>query len=332
MAKGGILIWLNSDDLFLPGAISAGVEGFSGAPGAGAVYGKGYLIDKDGQISGPFPCSEPPNLWKLVHLSDYILQQSLYLRKDVLDEVGYLDEDLHYAMDWDLLIRIGSRYPLAYVDRYMGCLREYAEAKSFAGGAPRVREIASVLRRHTGRRIPPGYIVYGLDTYHKIWRSRIEERTPPALQGVSRKLQALITLGTGYIIGRTIHHSQGLYGDGWAGRKLRYMLPPGHGSLVLEGSLPEWPAFKGQTLRIDCNGRRLGKFRVPQGDFSLEIEVPAELQGARLDLTVRASRWLVPARFRLRGDRRRLAYRFERLAWSEAVETGMGAAHRLTAV
>jgi hypothetical protein len=44
----------------------------------------------------------------------------VYFRKDALDEVGYLDESLHYTMDWDILIRIGMKYDLAYVPEYMG--------------------------------------------------------------------------------------------------------------------------------------------------------------------------------------------------------------------
>ena len=48
MACGSILSWLNSDDLYLPGAIQTAVSAFERSPGAGAVYGEGYLIDRDG--------------------------------------------------------------------------------------------------------------------------------------------------------------------------------------------------------------------------------------------------------------------------------------------
>ena len=62
----------------------------------------------------------------------------------------------HYTMDWDILIRIGMKYQVEYVPEYMGCLREYPEAKSFAGGVARVREIRRMLQRHTGLRVSPG--------------------------------------------------------------------------------------------------------------------------------------------------------------------------------
>jgi hypothetical protein len=308
MAKGTILAWLNSDDLYLPGSTRTAVEAFSRNPGAGAVYGEGYLIDYSGEKSTRFPCTEAFNLWKLAHLSDYILQQTVYFRKDVLDEVGLLDEDLHYTMDWDLLIRIGMKYPLEHVPEFMGCLREYPEAKSFAGGKQRIRELGNMLQRHTGMRISPGYVVYGLDTYHQIWCGQVERLLAPSLKPVSTKLQSAIRLCAGLIIGRTIRDAQGLYADGWAGPRLRYMLPPGSGPFMIEGSLPTGRHFQGQRLNVTANGQLLGEFDVPFGDFQLRVPIPPALERQLLHLRIGASRSFMPGSFTLRGDRRRLAY------------------------
>src|ERR1044072_3241688 len=71
MARGSVLAWLNSDDLFLPGAVRAAVDALIADPSAGAVYGEGWLIDESGQRTSRFRYTEPFNLWKLVHLSDY---------------------------------------------------------------------------------------------------------------------------------------------------------------------------------------------------------------------------------------------------------------------
>lgn len=318
MARGSILSWLNSDDLYLPGAIRAAIDGWTQNPSAGAVYGEGYLIDREGQTTSRFPCTEPFNLWKLVHLSDYVLQQTVYFRKDVLDRVGYLDEDLHFTMDWDILIRIGMQYPLHYVPAFMGCLREYPEAKSFAGGARRAREIRDMLRRHTLKRLPEGYIVYGLDTYQQLWCNRLQQvfgRAKP----IERVLQSAIRFGAGTIIGRTVRDSQGLYSDGWAARVLHYMLPPDeHAAFMIEGSLPDWRALAGQVLRVVANGRWLGDLRVPVGDFQLSVALPPELRGRALELTITASRCVIPARFPLRGDRRRLAYLLKAIRWTQS--------------
>ena len=320
MARGSILGWLNSDDLYLPGCIRTAVAAFHRNPAAGAVYGEGYLIDHSGKTTSRFPCTEAFDLWKLTYLSDYILQQTLFFGKDVLDDVGYLDEDLHYTMDWDLLIRIGMKYHLQYIPEFMGCLREYPEAKSFAGGKRRIRELHDMLRRHTHMRIPPGSIIYGLDTYHRIWCERIERFFTPKLKPASSKLQAAIRMAAELIIGHTVAYSQGLSPDRWTSRRLHYMLPPGGGSLVIEGLVPGLQRLDGQRLQIRANGQWLGSFALPFGDFQLAVPVPPELQGQLLRLEVTASRWWMPGRFTLRGDRRRLSYQLKSLQWAQPTE------------
>ncbi|HYR89118.1 MAG TPA: glycosyltransferase family 2 protein [Terriglobia bacterium] len=305
MARGRFLSWLNSDDLYLPGMIRAAIEGFQKSPRAGAVYGEGYLIDQTGRVSSRFPFTEPFNLWKLVHLSDYILQQTVAFRKEVLDDVGYLDEDLHYVLDWDLLIRIGMKYPLEYIPVYMGCLREYAEAKTFAGGARRIREMRRMLRRHTGRLLPAGYVVYGLDTHHRLWCDSIDHHLP-TFKPVANLLKSTIRSAALWLIGRTIRDAQGLYSDGWASRSLHYMLPPGGGSLVLQGQLPDWDSLRGQNLRISANGRLLGSFDLASGAFHFNAKLPESLQNSALALKIVANRWIRPI-----GDRRCLAYKLD---------------------
>ena len=318
MAQGSILGWLNSDDLYLPGCIRTAVDAFQRNAAAGAVYGEGYLIDYSGNTSCRFPHTEAFNLWRLVYLSDYILQQSVYFRKDVLDDLGYLDEDLHYTMDWDLLIRIGMKYQLEYVPEYMGCLREYPEAKSFSGGVARVREIRRMLQRHTGLRVSPGYVVYGLDTYHRLWCDRIDHALAPMLKPVSERLKSAVRLGAGLIISHTIKDSQGLYPDGWVGRTLNYMLPVGSGGVVIEGFLPNWDRLEEQRLYVRANGVSLGGWDVRAGDFQIKVPVPRGLASEPLRLRIEASQWVVKERFGVSGDRTRVAYRLKSIRLEHA--------------
>jgi glycosyltransferase involved in cell wall biosynthesis len=317
MSKGSVVAWLNSDDLYLPGCIGAAVAGFGRNQAAGAVYGEGYLIDSAGNTTSRFPHTQAFDLWKLTYLSDYILQQSVYFRKDVLDDVGYLDEDLHYTMDWDLFIRIGMKYQLEYIPEHMGCLREYPEAKSSAGGKTRIREIRQMLHRHTGSRYSPGYIIYGLDTHHRLWCDQVDRALTPKLKPVSEKLKWAIRVGAGLIITHTIRKSQGLYSDGWVGPALKYMLPPGNGELTLEGSLPDWKPLQRQQLYVTGNGRYLAELDIPAGDFKFNISVPWELAEVPLSLRIEASR-SVREPFSLRGDHRRLAYTFKSIGWAQA--------------
>lgn len=313
MAKGELVSWLNSDDIIYPGALKAAADAFRKNPGFGAVYGEGHQIDVEGKSRQRFPCTEPFNLWKLAHLSDYILQQTSYFRKKVLDEVGYLDEDLHYALDWDLFIRIGKRYEIGYIPKYMGAIREYPEAKSFAGGAKRFGELARMMRHHTGVRYPPGYVVYGLDTYIPIWCDWCQKRLPHGLAGLAHS--ALRFVG-GNIIGRAAE-AQGLYADRWAAPKLKYMLPRGCGTVSIRGILPPLgPAFRSQEIEVTCNGQPLGSFAIPIGEFHLRIAIPEYMAAEACTFVLRAARFIVPMFSGIdRKDYRRLSYRLESFGW-----------------
>lgn len=294
-ARGEIVAWINSDDVLLPKAVSRAVSFLSAHPECGAVYGEGNTIDAEGRVKGRFPFSEPFNLWKLVHHTDYILQQSVYFRRNVLEQLNWLDESLHYGMDWDLLVRIGKRMPLGYIPELMGALREYETAKSFAGGAKRFDELAALVRRQSGTRFPAGYIIYGLDTYDKI----ISAKLPSFL--ASRFVMLCRA-----IIDRTMRDAQGYYRDGWAGPVLHYMLPPGNGRLRLRGTVPGW--WRSQTITLHCNGERVGNWTLSPGEFAREVQLPT---ATCVTLRFESSKSKRP-----RPDPRKLAWQVHEIGWT----------------
>ena len=108
-----------------------------------------------------------------------------------------------------------------------------------------------------------------------------------------------------------------VYADGWAGKVLRYMLPPGGNDLVFEGSVPAWATrLFPQTIEVECCGEILGLYRLEPGEFRLRIGVPPRLRGIALRLKIRASRSFLPSRIPGRGDRRRLAYLLKDIRWA----------------
>lgn len=273
-AKGEIVAWLNSDDLLLPGAITRAVEAFIAAPrGIGAIYGEGYRMDREGRITGPFTATEPFNLWKLVYLSDYVLQQSTFFRRSAVAEVGWLDETLHYTMDWDLLIRVGKRFGLHYIPEPLGVLREYPEAKTSIGGRARIEEIRRVLERHTGLSRAPGYWTYALE---ELRSSRPFLRLPTAIPLM------------------LIHrHAQGLYPDHWVAPRLKWMLPVSAHAVVVSGIIPDERALRGQTISAHSGSAMLGKWTVGPGAFGLRFSIPPEATAPAV-LELRSSRYKRP--------------------------------------
>jgi glycosyltransferase involved in cell wall biosynthesis len=294
MASGEIVAWVNSDDLLLPGAVQRAVRGFGSAPrGVGGIYGEGYLMDRQGRFKRRFPHTEPFNLWKLMYLSDYILQQSTFFRRTAIAEIGWLDENLHYAMDWDLLIRLGKRFGLHYIPEYLGALREYPEAKTFAGGSRRIEEIRMVLERHTGLKRAPGYWTYGAEMRRGQWQQAWSGRRlqwfqlPGAL--VSFCLYGVAAVG----ILLVVRHAQGLYRDRWVSSRLRWVLPEGEADAIIRGHVPDQPDLAGQTLKVRAGGRDLGRWPVGPGDFALRFTPPAH-PGSPFQFEVLASRYQRP--------------------------------------
>lgn len=312
-AKGDIVAWLNSDDILLPGAISRAVSAFGDAPTRiGAIYGDGYLMDREGRFTRTFPFTEPFNLWRLTYLSDYVLQQSTFFRRAAVEEVGWLDEDLHYALDWDLLIKLGKRFGLHYVPEYFGALREYPEAKSFAGGRARIEEIRRVLERHTGLKHAPGYWTYGLGNLYESWVQR-EQRGPAWLRVPARIAGLGVRVATGVPILLIQRHAQGLYADRWASDRLKWMLPEGAMKVAVRGHIPEEWRGMVQTLTIHAAGRELGRWAVGPGDFELRFERPAGGEGT-FDFEIRASRYKRP-RIGTELRVRRMAWVLDSVDW-----------------
>ena len=290
LAKGEIVAWLNSDDVFLPGAIGHAVSALQSDPSLGMVYGEGYQMNAEGKITSRFAATQRFDLWRLTHLSDYILQQTVFFRKSALEAVGPLDESLYYVMDWEIFIRIGKRFSVGYIPEYMGAIREYETAKTFAGGGKRVREIAKMLRTHGDYPIMPGHVLYGLTAYEKIWNDSIAKHTPSPLQPLAAKAQSLVTRLSHRIIGHCVGPLQGWYGDEWAAPRTHLMLQPPQGRFIeIDVSLPDWAPIDRQTISFVSGKHTFARETFEKGRFTLAVPTPGPAEKP-LRFTIRSEK------------------------------------------
>lgn len=111
MARGEIIGWLNSDDLYAPGAVSRAVEAIRSNPGWLMVYGHGEHIDEDDQPLGPYPTLKPEVGLGAFADGCFICQPTVFLRKSAVEAVGPLDESLKTAFDFEWWLRMFSRNP-----------------------------------------------------------------------------------------------------------------------------------------------------------------------------------------------------------------------------
>jgi glycosyltransferase involved in cell wall biosynthesis len=148
LARGGILGWLNSDDAYLPGAVSAAVEHLSAHPDVAVVYGEAYYIDPNGAVIGVYPTED----FSLHRLSQacFICQPTAFIRRSALETTGMLDPSLQYCMDYELWIRLGRRYRFERIPRFLANSRRHADSKSFALRNRCFEEIYAVAKRSFG--------------------------------------------------------------------------------------------------------------------------------------------------------------------------------------
>jgi glycosyltransferase involved in cell wall biosynthesis len=151
---GEIIAWLNSDDCYKPGAILAAATYLRDHPEVALVYGDAEFIRPDGSILCPCANTEPFNRRRLLHYSDYIVQPAAFFRRSAFQSVGGLDASLHYAMDYDLWLKLAAKFDFAYVPQVWAQYRWLGENKSATGSWKRIEEVREVTRRHGAKRLP----------------------------------------------------------------------------------------------------------------------------------------------------------------------------------
>ena len=130
-AKGEILAWINSDDTYEPGAVSAAVRYLQDHPEVGMVYGDCNFINENGRVIGKFGSAQTS--YRLLRQGyAHIPQQTMFFRADLWRQVGPLDPSFYFAMDYDLWTRIAARTEIKYVPQTWANFRLHGSGKTIA--------------------------------------------------------------------------------------------------------------------------------------------------------------------------------------------------------
>ena len=126
--KGEIVAWLNSDDLYFPGAIKSAVDVMVADPQIGMVYGDAVTID---EIGRPIKELIFPD-WTLEDLIQFriICQPSVFMRRSSYEKVFGLDPSYHYMLDHHLWIRIAQQSQIKHVPAIWSAARHHKAAKN----------------------------------------------------------------------------------------------------------------------------------------------------------------------------------------------------------
>ncbi|MBJ6727098.1 glycosyltransferase family 2 protein [Geomesophilobacter sediminis] len=151
-AKGDLIAFLDSDDMWLPEKLSAQVAAMEANPSVGLVA-TGYATisageaKKDEQVLSGAEVSEV----RSCHYKNYFATSTVMVRADCLKKVGRFDESLHFAEDWDLWLRILQAYDFTYIGRVLTRYRKHLLNITQTSFHRNVKDWEKVIERHRGR-------------------------------------------------------------------------------------------------------------------------------------------------------------------------------------
>jgi glycosyltransferase involved in cell wall biosynthesis len=127
-AHGEVLAWLNSDDLYLPGAVRTAVETLQANPQLGMVFGNAISIDANGIPFNQMVFGD----WALEELLRFriICQPAVFMRREFFEKAGFLALDYHYMLDHHLWLRVARHAPIQHISRFLAAARFHPSAKN----------------------------------------------------------------------------------------------------------------------------------------------------------------------------------------------------------
>jgi len=142
-ATGEIIAWLNSDDYYLPGAVSAAVKIFEANPEVVLVYGNMLAVDEYGKTFNTLT-------YKQLTLEDLLCfqiigQPAVFMRRSALQKTDGLDSTFHFLLDHFLWIQLAQHGKILHADQTWAAARYHAEAKNRAKAAEFGREAFRIL-------------------------------------------------------------------------------------------------------------------------------------------------------------------------------------------
>jgi glycosyltransferase involved in cell wall biosynthesis len=124
-AKGELIAFLDSDDLWLPNALRNKVQYLNMHPDTGLIHSDMLLLDEYGGTSGK---SDPlmtntGECYLGLFAGNRIFTSSVIVRRNCLEKAGDFDESIRYAEDYDLWIRLARECRFAYCEESLGFYR-----------------------------------------------------------------------------------------------------------------------------------------------------------------------------------------------------------------
>jgi glycosyltransferase involved in cell wall biosynthesis len=173
-AKGEILAWLNSDDIYLHGAIKLVATFFAAHPEADVIYGHELSINTQNEVIGFRLIKAGLNSKKALWEGISIPQPAVFFRRRVYERLGGLNEDFEFVLDTEYWYRMIREFRFLELPQLLAATRHHKDAKTGLGSGGSVfgrnyrdfyREGAQAFLIHGGTRLAPYYLQNRVNRY-----------------------------------------------------------------------------------------------------------------------------------------------------------------------
>lgn len=139
MARGTVIAHLHSDDYYLPGTLQSVWNSFVKHPGAGWLVGRCRVVDGAGTLLYEPPIPVELTFRQLLY-RNLVPHPATFIKRSCFDEVGVFSENLRYAMDYDLFLRLSVRQSPLLLDRAVTAFRHHSGSLSSSAELSAYRE------------------------------------------------------------------------------------------------------------------------------------------------------------------------------------------------
>lgn len=167
--SGEIIAWLNSDDVYYPGALQAVLDVFKKNPDVDVVYGDADHIDVNDAVIELYP-AETYDLERF-KARCIICQPAAFFRRRVVERFGALDLRWQYTLDYEFWLRLAKGGAVfAYLPRKLAGSRFYPQTKT-SGARLKVHAEINDMLAHTFGRVPDRWLCnYAHALVEEKWR------------------------------------------------------------------------------------------------------------------------------------------------------------------
>lgn len=171
-ATGDYVAHLHSDDYYASDDVLATVAERFAREGTDWVFGNVQVL-KNGSLVPPYPML-PFSYDSFAAGRAWVPHPAVFIRRSAFGRVGMFDEQLKYAMDVDLWLRLGRVARPSTVDRPLAVFRDHAGSLSSANRIKARQEEFAVRRRYLAQ-APLAFGIYCLRYMKRMRTLRAEE-------------------------------------------------------------------------------------------------------------------------------------------------------------